>query len=286
MSESSSWPGLLASDWEHRVYEPERPDAEAPPGFDDPCDYRSPDELTVQECSEECHHLLVSLKLRGVLSAKAACTLSFWAKGAGMVGLGTSLALSPSRTGGAFSAKFDDAVGIDMKAENDAIVQRLIPGHEQCTYEPTLIPHDALVVHHVLQEAVVRADVREMLQQHLDDESWGPRWSEHEVVRSAGAGELVMPVALFLDGVNFQPRDDAVGFWMQSLTTNQRYLLLTLRQQWFCQCGCNGWCTLYAAFEYVAWLLSSLQAGVFPIIGLMAVLGQKGRFMQDLQDED
>ena len=58
------------------------------------------EELAPDDHSREFYELLVSLKMQGTLSAKQTCRLSFYARGAGLAGVGGELAMGLGRTGG------------------------------------------------------------------------------------------------------------------------------------------------------------------------------------------
>ena len=43
-----------------------------------------------------------------------------------------------------------------------------------------------------------------------------------------------------------------------------RHVVAVLGKSASCQCGCTGWCTSHAIFEWLAWSLRSLAAGTWP----------------------
>ena len=72
---------------------------------------------------------LVDLKLKGVLTARQACILAFWAKGAGMTGKGSLLAHSPQDQGGNLSKKFDRTVCHEERPEG--LSDLMVLGHDR-----------------------------------------------------------------------------------------------------------------------------------------------------------
>ncbi len=71
----------------------------------------------------------------------------------------------------------------------------------------------------------------------------------HEVVREAAPGELVAPVGLYIDAVPFQDNDSILGFWVYTLITGVRHVVVVLKKSTLCHCGCKGWCTLWVVFN-------------------------------------
>ena len=84
------------------------------------------------ECSQVFMNMLVEMKMQGMISAKNACILSYWAKRGGLVPPGDALALPPTRTGGAFSEQFDRVIGLDSLMKQDWY-RLQVPGH--CKHE-------------------------------------------------------------------------------------------------------------------------------------------------------
>ena len=97
--------------WELRHYEESEAGSdsdEAEPGLD---------KMSYTQRSTEFLNMLVHLKVSGILSAKEACILSFWARKGGLCDPGGSLAVHPSKAGGAFSKHFDKTIGLDQENE-------------------------------------------------------------------------------------------------------------------------------------------------------------------------
>ena len=53
---------------------------------------------------------------------------------------------------------------------------------------------------------------REKLESALRNKEWGAAYTEDSVVRSAPAGQVVRPLALYVDGVPFQRRGSLLAF--------------------------------------------------------------------------
>ena len=70
--------------------------------------------MSPKECGYEFFAMMVELKLKGFISAKTACVLSYWAKRGRLQEPGSDWALPPNRTGGHYSSHFDKVVGVDL----------------------------------------------------------------------------------------------------------------------------------------------------------------------------
>jgi len=242
--------------WEQRRLEKQQQDSDEDTDLD---------ELGPEECSQEFFDLVVALKLKGDISAKTACTLAFWAKGAGMSGIGAVLAASPNQTGGNYSTHFDKAVGLDLADQGSRYMTPLLmPGHQRCQLGRATISCDAALAYHMLAEELASKPAMDSKAELPDaDHSWTPAFTEHPLVQAKPSANI-LPVALYLDGVAFQKRDTTLGFWLVNLRTNRRHLLLCLRRRQMCRCGCRNWCTLWVAFSYIAWLIETLASGHYP----------------------
>jgi hypothetical protein len=259
-SSSGAW-GKRLRPWEQRAYETvDAPDSDVA----DSSDEESP--LTPERSSEEFLNMLVSLKLSGKVSAKTACLLSYWAAGGGLTGAGSQLALPPTRKGGAFSEHFDRVIGVDL-GNRDELIELDIPGHERSTLGRTVLKCDAALIYHQLAESVASSrSLQSPSHVAKECEKFGPMYHNHPVVQSEPPGAF-LPLALYVDGVSFQKRDSAIGMWFVNLITDQRHLALVLRRRTLCRCGCKLWCSVFVAFQYIAWLIQILLSGVYPSAG-------------------
>ena len=74
-----------------------------------------------------------------------------------------------------------------------------------------------------------------------------PIYADHPVVQSA-APRAAVPLALFLDGVEYSKRNSIIGFCLINVATGKRELLCSIRKSVLCKCGCGGWDSLRAMF--------------------------------------
>ena len=256
----SLWQPPSYSGWERRKY-----NEESGAVHDDSDDEVVLGDMSPEECSTEFFNFLVHLKICGTLSAKQACLLSYWAKRGGLCNPGASLAMPPSRSGGSFSRHFDKVVGLDKKMEGD-FYKFEMPAIERWSLGRTSIVCHANVVYKQLRAEIDAIDdFDSLLEKTSATEGWGLKYNAHPLVRSeAAAGQLVVPLAMYLDGVPFQKRDSALGLWLINLVTGRRFLVMALRKRQYCRCGCKAWCSLDTAFRVLEWMLYAMVKGTHP----------------------
>ena len=89
-------------------------------------------------------------------------------------------------------------------------------------------------------------------------------YDQNKVVLEAPIGTRVLTVSMFIDGVPYSQIDGVIGFWLVNTMTRRRHLFATLRKYLVCRCGCRGWCTYYAIFDFIAWQFRCFAEGRFP----------------------
>eukprot|EP00974_Lingulodinium_polyedra_P085856 8314632-Lingulodinium_polyedra.AAC.1 len=65
-----------------------------------------------------------------------------------------------------------------------------------------------------------------------------PGFFQHPLLQSGG---LVVPYAIYMDGVQYDVQDTVAGIWAYSLATSKRFLVALARKKLVCACGCSGW---------------------------------------------
>ena len=213
---------------------------------------------------EELVTFLLMLQVSNTLSAKQVCVLAFWIKACGGTGPVCKLALRPDAQTGKFMRKIDAFLGskpADVPSYEVPTVRRFrttasrtladvatIPPHEAIAEELASSPHAS--------EALARANADGDIPPFI---ARNPAYME-----AVATGVDVHPIALYLDGVNFQRQDSVLGFWCYVLYTGKRHLLAVIRRSEVCSCGCRGWCTLQPLFAMLAWSFASMVRGVWP----------------------
>ena len=92
---------------------------------------------------------------------------------------------------------------------------------------------------------------------------WADNFLEHPLVKDCGP-EGIIPLGLYIDGVQYQRRNSTIGFWVINLMTQRRHLMVVLQKRDLCRCGCKGYCSLYPTLSFVEWSIASLVSGMYP----------------------
>ena len=156
--------------------------------------------------------MLCYLKYVGVLSAKQACTLAWWAAKAGAVGPSQKLGLRPDCQSGQYSQRFDEFTrgGLGSVDLYHTPMGRRVHFEAARRFDdlPVRLPHEAL-----REEILSSREPAERLEVALRDRSLPPKYFDHEFVRTAPAGTKVHPLALYLDYVAFTRTDIVLGIF-------------------------------------------------------------------------
>eukprot|EP00969_Alexandrium_andersonii_P191870 8474323-Alexandrium_andersonii.AAC.1 len=73
-----------------------------------------------------------------------------------------------------------------------------------------------------------------------------PVWNQHPLVRNAAPGDLVIPYAIYFDGVKYGGKAAAGRqqsfyiFSVANLATGARRIACICRRHRVCKCGCQG----------------------------------------------
>lgn len=250
---------MASSSWEHRDYSFLVADPTLP--GDDSDAETDVEDLSPDECSARLFAFLVSLKMAGTLSAKQVATIAFWARGAGCRGQAADLALSPTRTGGGYSEHFDRVVGIREEMQKDWY-NLSVPTHAKHDLSRSIKnfaanpPYEALGTE-LAEMPNFRKDLAAM------EKTWADNVVSHPLVREHGVSNVV-PVGIYIDGVQYQRRGSTIGFWMINLLTQRRHLLACIPKRDLCRCGCKGYCSLFVVLSFIEWGFEAMARGRCP----------------------
>ena len=237
----------------------------------DDCAQSSADEadpyaLDPTDSSAELYEYLVDLKHGGVLSAKQACVIAWWASRAGAGGMTAELAKHPTTQSGHFSRHFDAVTG-ESPHKLD-FMGILMPAHRRCDasrsvfHMPCIPPHEA-----VADEVDIAGAGRleQELQKAIDENKLPRAYFDHIVVRVSDG--KVFPYSMYVDGVPFSRTDGCLCFYMYNVCNGVRTLIACLRKSELCACGCRGWCSFYQVFLLIKWSFVALRLGEWPAVG-------------------
>ena len=213
---------------------------------------------------EQLVDFLVSLKDSGRVSAKTTCVLAFWASRAGARGDGlASLGLRPDQKSGKYSEHFDKWSGVDIKRQNFYPLYMGISLRHECSRTWGSIP--CRLPHEVLRDELLTSPLpRQKLLDAASRNDLPSRYWSHRFVIGAPEGEVVHPICLYMDGVQFSRRDSVLGIWTHFLLSPKRHLLCVLKKSQLCDCGCSGWCSMHPIMSMLAWSFEHMATGVYP----------------------
>lgn len=229
--------------------------------WDDSDDESAP--VTASEAGNNLGDMLIRLRLAGTISAKQCCVLAHWASLAGAVGPVGDFGAPPDKQSGFYQQKLDRYMRVEEDPEKFYFLQ--IPGHDRsqasrCVHKTEVVPpHEALQIEvaadpSLLQRALTSAAGNE----------WSANYRKHPAVLAAPAGEGVLPLALYLDGVPYSKTDSFLGIWVYNLLSWKRHLVCVLRKSTMCHCGCRKWCSFWVVFQWLAWSFRALALGRNP----------------------
>lgn len=205
---------------------------------------------------------LMKLYLGRDLSAKDLCTICFFAGAAG-VREARVYGYNPDAQSGHFQRHLNKVC--TWMADKDRLYDVQVPSYHQAdlgrgTHTLTGIPPHEAFDEQVCAEPGLRLHLREAIQAgHLP-----PTYSNHKVVRDNVGGNPVVPVSVFVDGVPYSLTDSVVGFWLINELNGARSLLACMRKKITCACGCRGWCSFWAIWDWLRWSLLALAKGEYP----------------------
>lgn len=224
------------------------------------------DEVTPEIAGQEFADMLFDLKVKGRLSARDVCVLSFYASLAGLVGPACDFGFRPSAPTGHFQRHLDTIVGTNTKVEGAYMLT--VPAYDKYGLSRTTIDIETIPMHEALNSEVENnPDVQARLVASIAANEWTDHYTQHVVKRTAPEGEVVFPIALYLDGVPFQKKDGLLAFYAYNLISETRHLLCVIRKSQICVCGCLGWCTLRPIWVFLHWGLCALASGQMPAAG-------------------
>ena len=206
---------------------------------------------------------MVVYVMNRTLNARQLCTLMRLAAEGGMAEC-KKYGFRAGAPSGHYNRHLKSVLG--LSADASKFYQLTIPAHLKASMSrsmfclPVVPPHEALA-----KELEEDAALRVRLREQVDDRDLPPCYYAHPVVEKA-AGELVLPIALYIDAVPYSLVDSVLGFWVINLTSSKRHLFCVLRKRLACKCGCRGWCSFHAVFDFIAWSLRALANGAYPAL--------------------
>jgi hypothetical protein len=227
--------------------------------------WESNDEVGVDlEPVDEYIEYLQTLYHSRVISAKIFCTIMRLAGAAGITPC-NKLGMPSNAPTGHYKRHVDKTTSPD-KADGAAqpYYEYDIPSYNKSDGSRYLRPCYMHPAHEVMQLQMQDDNVtREMHNNAIENHLLPPRYWDHILVKDAIRLKTPYPFmwAFYLDGLPYSLADSCIGLWVENVLTRDRYCFGTFRKRHICRCGCKGWCTFYAIFEFVVWSFRAASKG-------------------------
>ena len=237
-------------------------------------------DLTQEQASCELFDLLIYLKLQGKpISARDVCLISYYASLGGLVGEAAKLAKPPGLQTGKYNARFKKCTHFQDELDNVTLVP--VPGYDKWS-------GDSVVLQIPMRspQACIQAEIDDLGLDEFYDQvdslshTWGESLSSNQLVQEF-PDDRYHPLGMFVDGVPFLKRDGLLGFSVFSLIFEIRKLCVVIRKSKLCHCGCQGWCTFYAIWDWFASEFQMLASGALHRVRhlLHRILGDWAEFV-------
>eukprot|EP00971_Amphidinium_carterae_P345604 6486650-Amphidinium_carterae.1 len=131
----------------------------------------------------------------------------------------------------------------------------------------TLHELTVMVPHELLAKELDTYDVMESVRRF--EETAPPSYWCHPIKQEALPEEVTIPVAIFVDAVEYSRSDSLVGISMTNLLTGRKFIIGTIRKKFMCgeacNCFCSNWCSLFCVYDFLRWSLEAMASGHFPV---------------------
>lgn len=216
------------------------------------------------EAGDTLAEYLLQLLFDAKISATSLCTIAYWATRAGAQGKVVDYALNPNSSSGHFMAKVDKVNGVRMVDVRKNMFHIDVPCLSKYDFSRSVHPMAVDPPHESLDKEVRDNPwILEETRRRTEAREWPPAFYDHCVVQR-NAGEVVLPLAVYLDGISMTRNDSMIGVFVYSLTSLRRHLVAVYRKSALCKCGCGGRCSLYPLFAMMRWSFRALGDGRWP----------------------
>ena len=232
-----------------------RPDWEAVGSDEETSD----DDLSPAAAGDIFSALVLDLLFLGKVSAREACLLCYWAHRSGAPDKVGKLGFPPNKPSGSYQRHLDCVLQAKMHGEWCTVC---VPSHDKhdqsrsLRQTPVLLPYEE-----VIEEVITSATFATNLGAKVSAGELPDAFYEHPNCNGRVDGVMDVPIGLFVDGVPTVKRDSCIGFFIFNIITQTRFLVAVLRKRCLCHCGCRGWCSYFAIWDYLRWALTAFAEG-------------------------
>ena len=133
-------------------------------------------------------------------------------------------------------------------------------GHKRHDLTRTVHDVPTMPMHEVLaKELRDSATVPLKLEEACENGTLSRACWDHPVVEASST--LVLPVAVFMDGVAHSHTDSVLGVWAINMISQNRHVVALIRKRQMCQGGCQGWCSQFPLMTLLRWSLKATADG-------------------------
>ena len=123
---------------------------------------------------------------------------------------------------------------------------------------PVRNPHESLE-RELVEDTSIPAKLRDAMARN----QLPPSYAQHPVVAANEPG-TVLPVAVYMDGVQHRDSDSVVAVWLVNMISGRRHICALIRKSLTCKCGCRGWDTFFPVLIWLRQCLKDMADGIFP----------------------
>ena len=191
------------------------------------------------------------------MSAQDFCILMYWSVAAG-VKEAAPYGYKPGAPAGHHQRHLKGA--FPSLKDQSQLYQMSVPCYNKTDFGRSIHGLYALPPHEVIDRAMSSdPTLRTRLDELVASGTLPPVYTKNPVTQQSATS--VVPASLFVDGVPYSNADSVMGFWAINEVSGKRHLLITLRKDLCCQCGCRGNCTFFTVFSFLEWSFRSLAQG-------------------------
>ena len=219
--------------------------------------YQDPATVAAKEFLE----ILLDQYMESAISAEIVCTLCHFANLGGLVNV-SQYGLAPGGHSSNYKVKLDRCLGFTQQRRKEYSVD--IVGKPLRALGRQNFQINVINAHEALEEEFQRdASISVKLGENINEGVYPDTYYSHPVVR-ANPNELVLPAAIYMDGIAYSQTDTVLGIWIINMVTGTRHLLAAVRKRLVCQCGCCGGDTYFPLLLWLLWTLECCASGLMP----------------------
>ena len=215
---------------------------------------------TGSDAGEILSEFLLDAQRKGKMTAQDVCIIAHWAQAAGAEGL-SHIAKGPGAQSGSYKRHLDSFLVPNSTVQTYPLT---VPGHLKASGARQDVVLHVIPPHEIFADFCQKEGWIEETEVAKTEGSLPQNYLQNPIVKSARSDEIVVPMAVFIDGVQYAKRNSMVLITLQFALSQKIFPAVVLRKRLLCQCGCLGWCTLHSVYSFLDWSFTQMAAGKFP----------------------